>query len=50
MYPTPVRSERIADGTVHAIGVIGAVAGAVLLLGWAAGQGNRVWLMFLLRY
>lgn len=40
MYPTPVMSERIADGTVHAVGVIGAVAGAVLLMVWAAGTAS----------
>ena len=40
MYPTQVRSERIADGTVHVIGVIGAVAGGIMLLGWAAGTAE----------
>jgi hemolysin III len=40
MYPTPARSERIADGTVHALGVIGSVAGAVLLIIWAAGTAS----------
>jgi hemolysin III len=40
MYPTPTRSERIADGTVHALGVIGAVSGAVLLLVWSAGTAS----------
>lgn len=32
MYPTYTRSERIADGGMHLIGVTGAVLGAVLLL------------------
>lgn len=40
MYPTPVRSERIADGIVHALGVIGAVAGAALLMIWFAGVAS----------
>ncbi|WP_322895454.1 MULTISPECIES: PAQR family membrane homeostasis protein TrhA [unclassified Yoonia] len=40
MYPTPARSERIADGTVHAVGVIGAVAGAVVLIIWSAGTAS----------
>lgn len=34
MYLT--RSERVADGSMHAIGVIGAVIGAVFLLLWSA--------------
>lgn len=32
MYPTAERSERIADGYVHAVGVLGAVIGAIVLL------------------
>lgn len=36
MYPTYTRSERVADGSMHAIGVTGAVLGAILLLVWAA--------------
>ena len=36
-YPTYARVERIADGTMHAVGVIGAVIGTVMLLVWAAG-------------
>ena len=39
MYPVYSRSERIADGTMHAIGVIGAIAGSVLLAVWFAGTG-----------
>ena len=35
MYPTYTRSERVADGSMHAIGVTGAVLGAILLLVWA---------------
>ena len=34
MYPTYARSERIADGTMHGLGVIGAVGGAVFLMLW----------------
>lgn len=36
-YPSYARAERIADGTMHAVGVIGAVSGTVVLLVWAAG-------------
>lgn len=36
MYPVYTRSERVADGSMHAIGVTGAVLGAVLILSWAA--------------
>jgi hemolysin III len=37
MYPSYARSERIADGTMHAIGVLGALSGAIVLLIWSAG-------------
>lgn len=36
MYPDYTRSERVADGSMHAIGVIGAVFGAILLVMWSA--------------
>ena len=36
MYPNYTRSERVADGSMHAIGVIGSVFGAILLLLWSA--------------
>lgn len=36
MYPTYTRSERVADGSMHVIGVTGAVLGAILLLVWTA--------------
>ena len=36
MYPTYARSERIADGTMHALSVIGGTTGAAMLLVWAA--------------
>jgi len=34
-YPAYTRPERIADGTVHALGVIASVAGAVMLIAFA---------------
>jgi len=37
MYPRYARAERIADGTMHAIGVLGAITGAVVLCVWSAG-------------
>ncbi|OCW58986.1 PAQR family membrane homeostasis protein TrhA [Hoeflea olei] len=36
MYPSYTRSERVADGSMHAIGLTAAVLGAVVLLVWAA--------------
>lgn len=39
-YPSYARSERIADGTMHALGVIGAVSGGVVLFVWAAQSGS----------
>ena len=36
MYPDYSRSERVADGSMHAIGVIGATTGAALLLIWSS--------------
>jgi len=35
MYPAYTRSERVADGSMHAIGVTGSVLGAILLLMWS---------------
>ena len=37
-YPNYTRSERIADGTMHALGVTGAFTGAIFLLIWTYGQ------------
>jgi len=37
-YPTYTRSERIADGTMHVLGVFGAIFGAVFLALWNFGQ------------
>ncbi|MEJ6397598.1 PAQR family membrane homeostasis protein TrhA [Yoonia sp. 208BN28-4] len=45
MYPDYAKSERIADGTMHAIGVVGSVLGTVILLLWTAsmvGAGQMV--------
>lgn len=36
MYPSYTKSERVADGSMHVVGVTGAVLGAILLLVWAA--------------
>ena len=38
MYPTYARAERIADGTMHVVGVLGAVTGAVVLIIWSSGN------------
>jgi hemolysin III len=40
VYPTYARSERIADGTMHAVGVLGAITGAVALIVWSAGAAT----------
>ncbi|WP_342070279.1 PAQR family membrane homeostasis protein TrhA [Yoonia algicola] len=40
MYPTYARSERIADGTMHAVGVLGAITGAIVLIVWSAGAAT----------
>ncbi|MEJ6402780.1 PAQR family membrane homeostasis protein TrhA [Yoonia sp. 2307UL14-13] len=40
MYPSYARSERIADGAMHAVGVIGAVSGAIVLIIWVAGMSS----------
>ena len=37
MYPNATIPERIADGAVHALGVVGAVFGAAFMLIWASG-------------
>jgi len=38
MYPAYARSERIADGTLHALGVAAALAGTIFLLVWSIGM------------
>ncbi len=40
MYPDYARSERIADGTMHAVGVLGALSGAIVLIVWSAGAAS----------
>lgn len=47
MYPSYARSERIADGTMHAIGLAGALGGTVFLLTWNAGLAS-MWQMLAL--
>lgn len=47
MYPTYTKPERIADGTMHAIGVIGAVTGAITLFVLLAGKVSG-WQLFAL--
>lgn len=50
MYPAYARSERIADGTMHAIGVLGAVTGAVMLTLWSAGTASSAQMVALAVY
>lgn len=38
MYPNATIPERIAEGAVHFIGLLGAITGAVMLLFWASGM------------
>jgi hemolysin III len=38
-YPDYSRAERIADGTIHALGVVLAASGAILLIALAASGG-----------
>lgn len=39
-YPTYAASEKIADGTMHLLGVIGAFVGTVILVVWGFGQAG----------
>lgn len=41
MYPTYSRAERIADGTMHALGMIGALTGSVVLIVWASSIASN---------
>lgn len=50
MYPAYARSERIADGTMHAIGVLGALIGAIVLLVWSADVATPAQIMALAVY
>lgn len=43
-YPTYTRPERIADGVMHATGVLFALIGPVLLIGWAKGRTDAAML------
>ncbi|MGJ8623209.1 MAG: PAQR family membrane homeostasis protein TrhA [Yoonia sp.] len=49
-YPAYARSERIADATMHAVGVLGAVSGAVVLIVWHAGTASGAYLAGLAIY
>lgn len=50
MYPTSAKDERLADGVVHAVGVIGAVAGTVILMVQHAGLASPAQLAALAIY
>jgi len=50
IYPTYTRPERIADGTVHALGVLGAIFGAVFLVLWNFDQSSGGQLAALIVY
>ncbi|WP_090206930.1 PAQR family membrane homeostasis protein TrhA [Yoonia litorea] len=41
LYPTDALSERIADGAVHAIGVLAAITGAILLISWSVFHASE---------
>lgn len=45
MYPKYARAERIADGVMHAIGVLGAIIGAIVLIIWASGVASPAYLV-----
>jgi len=38
-YPAYSRSEKIADGAIHGLGVLGAVCGAIYLMVWQSDVG-----------
>ncbi len=38
VYPDYTLSEQIADGSMHALGVVGALAGFIVLMIWTVGQ------------
>ena len=38
VYPTYTRSERVADGTMHMLGVLSAIVGATFLAIWNFGE------------
>jgi hemolysin III len=39
-YPAYARSERIADGTIHTLGVAFALSGAIAMISWALMRGE----------
>ncbi|WP_342078473.1 hemolysin III family protein [Yoonia sp. SS1-5] len=49
-YPAYALSEKIADGTMHVIGVIGAITGAVILVLWAADMAAPAQLLAIAIY
>ncbi|MBT8408651.1 MAG: hemolysin III family protein [Alphaproteobacteria bacterium] len=50
IYPDYARAERIADGTMHVLGLGGAVIGAAALVIWAFGSGSPAETVALLIY
>jgi len=41
-YPHYARSERVADGVMHCLGVLGAIAGGLVLVIWAGGHASQI--------
>ncbi|GFE66949.1 PAQR family membrane homeostasis protein TrhA [Litoreibacter roseus] len=50
MYPTAAKTERIADGAVHAVGVLAAVSGAVIMMWQYSGLASSAQLTALAIY
>ena len=49
-YPIYTKSERIADGLMHSVGVIGALAGAIGLIIWATGMFSPTYIIAMTLY
>ena len=49
-YPIYTKSERIADGLMHTVGVIGALAGAIGLIFWATGMFSPSYIVAMTLY
>ena len=49
-YPIYTKSERIADGLMHTVGVIGALAGATGLIFWASGMFSPSYIVAMTLY
>ena len=49
-YPIYTKSERIADGLMHSVGVIGALAGAIGLIIWATGMFSPTYIVAMTLY